>query len=264
MQTSCTLLRTKTRTNGLAPTELGEHDAHDRQKRLWFWVQDKIARAKIGVVGCGGLGAEFLEDLARMGLGHLVFCDADIVQLSNLSKQPYFVRQKGENKALALLENLEEICTGETTLEAYSMDFQDMIEAFPDAFDNVDIIACLVDNEQTRYDTSLFGLKHGIPVIFSAVSDTSLNGYVFVQTNEGPCFNCISSKNDNDQERHQCIDPSVIYIHTAVMGVAVFIATWLIHGLDLPWNYYPINLDAESTPYLRKKNLKCNVCKGVS
>lgn len=260
MQTSCTLLRATTRTAGIEPTELGEHGSHERQTRLWFWDQDKIAQAKIGVIGCGGLGGTYLEALARMGAGHLVFCDSDMLQLSNLNRQPFFAHQKGENKALAMLDNLEKVCTGETTLEAYSLDFQDVINAF----DDVDIIACLVDNEQTRHDASLFGLERDIPVIFSAVSDTSLNGYVSVQTNNGPCFNCWSPRDANGQERQQCIDPSVIYIHTTVVGVAVFITTWLMHDLELPWNHYPLNLDAESTPYLREKRDDCDICGGMA
>ena len=237
---------------------MGEHGTHDRQERLWFWNQNKISQAKVGVIGCGGLGGVFLQALARMGIGRLVFCDADILQLSNLNRQPYFAHQKGENKALALAENLEQICTGETILEAYALDFQDVVKEFPEAFDDIDVLACLVDNEETRHYASRFGLKHDIPAIFSAVSETSLNGYVFVQTNEGPCFNCNCS-NDNG-ERNLCVDPSVIYIHTMVMGVAEFITTWIILDQDLPWNFYPLNLDAESTPYLRKKKPDCEIC----
>jgi len=262
--TNCTSLRTITRTTGIRPTELGEHEVHDRQKRLPFWDQDKISNASIGVVGCGGLGAEYLQKLARMGVGRLVFCDSDIIQLSNLNRQPFFEFQKGENKALATLENLKGICTAETMLEAYALDFQDLDNLYPDAFTSVDLIACLVDNEQTRHDVSAFGLKHNIPVIFSAVSETSLNGYVSVQIGNGPCYNCSSPVAELDSNKKQCVDPSVIYIHTVVIGVAVFATAWLLLGKELPWNFYPLNLDAESTPYLRKKRTGCEKCGGIA
>jgi len=263
LQTNCTTLRTLTKTSGIRPTELGEHEVHDRQKRLSFWDQDKIGNASIGVVGCGGLGGEYLLKLARLGVGHLVYCDSDIVQLSNLNRQPFFEHQKGQNKALATSENLNGMCTAETLLEAYALDFQDLLQIYPDAFSGLDLIACLVDNEQTRHDVSEFGLKHGIPVIFSAVSETSLNGYVSVQIGNGPCYNCSSPIAELDSNKKQCVDPSVIYIHTVVIGVAVFATAWLMLGKELPWNFYPLNLDAESTPYLRKKRAGCEVCEGL-
>ncbi|MBA3045862.1 MAG: ThiF family adenylyltransferase [Euryarchaeota archaeon] len=264
MLTSCTSLKTITKASGIKPTELGEQDVHDRQKRLPFWNQGKISQSSIGVVGCGGLGAEYLQKCARMGVGRLVFCDSDIIQLSNLNRQPFFECQKGENKALATLENLKGICTAETMLEAYALDFQDLKTIYPDAFANVDLIACLVDNEQTRHDVSAYGLKHGIPVIFSAVSETSLNGYVSVQIGGGPCYNCSSPIADSNPSKKQCADPSVIYIHTVVIGVAVFATAWLTLGKNLPWNFYPLNLDAESTPYLRKKRAGCEACGGIA
>ncbi len=263
MQTNCTTLRTRTKTSGLAVTELGEHDVHDRQKRLPFWNQDKIINASIGVVGCGGLGSDYLEKLARSGFGRLVFCDSDFIQLSDLNRQAFFEHQKGQNKALATSDNLKNICTSETLLEAYALDFQDLLQTYPGAFTDLNLIACLVDNEQTRHAVSEFGLKHGIPVIFSAVSDTSLNGYVSVQIKDGPCYNC-STQYEPDSIRNQCIDPSVIYIHTIAIGIAVFATVWLTLGKDLVWNYYLFNLDAESTPYLLKKRADCKICGGIA
>lgn len=263
MQTNCTSLRTLTRTPGFAVSEVGEHDVHDRQKRLPFWDQDKIRNASIGVVGCGGLGAEYLQKLARSGFRRLVFCDSDFIQLSNLNRQPFSEYQKGQNKALATSDNLIKSCTAETVLEAYALDFQDLAQTYPDAFTDLDLIACLVDNEKTRHAVSEFGLKYGIPVIFSAVSDTSLNGYVFVQAKGGPCYNCTTPY-EPDSTRRQCIEPSVIYIHTVAIGITVFATIWLILDKNLLWNHYSFALDAESTPSLLKKRRDCEVCGRIS
>ena len=40
--------------------------------------QEKFKNAKITVIGCGGIGGEAIEMLARMGVGELVLVDEDV------------------------------------------------------------------------------------------------------------------------------------------------------------------------------------------
>lgn len=49
--------------------------------------QEKFKNAKITVIGCGGIGGEVIEMLARMGVGELVLVDEDAFDLSNLNRQ---------------------------------------------------------------------------------------------------------------------------------------------------------------------------------
>ena len=49
--------------------------------------QAKLLRATVAVVGAGGLGGWIVEGLARMGVGHLIVIDADVVEESNLNRQ---------------------------------------------------------------------------------------------------------------------------------------------------------------------------------
>ena len=49
--------------------------------------QEKFKDAKITVIGCGGIGGETIEMLARMGVGELVLVDKDSFDLSNLNRQ---------------------------------------------------------------------------------------------------------------------------------------------------------------------------------
>jgi molybdopterin/thiamine biosynthesis adenylyltransferase len=64
---------------------LAEHgDAHELQRRL--------ARARVVVLGCGGLGSWALASLAAAGVRHLRLVDHDAVEPSNLNRQAIFGR----------------------------------------------------------------------------------------------------------------------------------------------------------------------------
>lgn len=47
----------------------------------------KIARSRVLVAGCGGLGGNVIEYLARMGVGTLILADGDVFEESNLNRQ---------------------------------------------------------------------------------------------------------------------------------------------------------------------------------
>ncbi|MBO5514276.1 MAG: HesA/MoeB/ThiF family protein [Mogibacterium sp.] len=59
------------------------------------------------VVGCGGLGGNVIEQLARLGLGHLTVVDGDVFEESNLNRQLLCTTANiGEIKALAAAERV--------------------------------------------------------------------------------------------------------------------------------------------------------------
>jgi molybdopterin/thiamine biosynthesis adenylyltransferase len=246
-------------TEGMEPTEPGEHGVHDRQIRLSNWLQERLQNATIGIEGMGGLGGKIAKNLARLGVGRLVICDFDTVETSNLSRQDFFYEQRFKNKAFAMAENLKREATSKTVIDAYSMAFQEVLQRYPDAFEHVDILACLVDNEASRLAAARFGLKHGIPVIFSAVTRNALLGYVFIQQPGGPCYNCVRPENVEDG-RNECADPSVIYIHAAVMGIATYATVALLQGWKTNWNYYELILNGDSYAMNKPKMAGCELC----
>ncbi len=67
---------------------------------------EKIQSLKIGIIGAGGLGSNAAVNLVRSGFKSFIIADFDQVEASNLNRQFYFLKQKGELKVEALKKNL--------------------------------------------------------------------------------------------------------------------------------------------------------------
>lgn len=72
-------------------------------------IQQKLDHATVGIAGLGGLGSNIAVFLARLGVGRLVLADFDTVEVSNLNRQHYTMRDLGRPKADALRDQLIEI-----------------------------------------------------------------------------------------------------------------------------------------------------------
>jgi sulfur carrier protein ThiS adenylyltransferase len=69
-------------------------------------IENHLKKFRVGIAGAGGLGSNCAAALARTGIGTLVIADFDKVELSNLSRQYYFIDQIGMMKTRALRDNL--------------------------------------------------------------------------------------------------------------------------------------------------------------
>jgi len=97
--------------------EPGEKPSAEELERLMIErhtsdIHKKIKGGHIGIAGAGGLGSHVAIALARVGVGHLVIVDFDIVEPSNLNRQQYFIDQIGIPKVVALRDNLARINPG--------------------------------------------------------------------------------------------------------------------------------------------------------
>jgi len=71
--------------------------------------QERLRQATVGILGLGGLGSPLACCLAKMGVGKLILADYDVVTLSNLHRQHYFLDQVGLRKTEALAASLMRI-----------------------------------------------------------------------------------------------------------------------------------------------------------
>ena len=68
-----------------------------------------FSSATVAICGLGGLGSNIAISLARAGIGKLILCDFDRVDITNLHRQQYKADQIGMYKTDALADNLREI-----------------------------------------------------------------------------------------------------------------------------------------------------------
>ena len=72
-------------------------------------MQVKLKNARVAIAGLGGLGSNIAVMLARSGIGQLLLVDYDVVDVTNLNRQMYYIQQLGMPKAQALPEILYQI-----------------------------------------------------------------------------------------------------------------------------------------------------------
>jgi sulfur carrier protein ThiS adenylyltransferase len=68
-----------------------------------------LRKSTVAIAGAGGLGSNTAVSLARAGIGKLIIADFDILDVSNLDRQYYFIDQVGMLKVEAILENLNKV-----------------------------------------------------------------------------------------------------------------------------------------------------------
>ena len=79
------------------------------EQRIGRTARERLAKARIGIAGAGGLGSNIAMMLARSGVGHLVIADFDTVDESNLNRQHYAREHVGASKVDALSQQIHAV-----------------------------------------------------------------------------------------------------------------------------------------------------------
>jgi molybdopterin/thiamine biosynthesis adenylyltransferase len=231
----------------------------DRQVSLKGFNQQALAKAKVIMIGAGGLGGEIGEALVRKGIGKLFLVDFDLVELTNLNRQLFTEKDIGKPKAHCLAKNLAKMGFCGTTIQGISRSFQDALTMGVDL--SADIVICGVDNNPCRVAVSRYFREHATPVIFTAVSVDASHGYCFVQEPGKACFACQFPKALHD-ETYPCGTPAVKDILKVVSGIVSYAVDSLLMDRLRTYNYKHVYLDG-SVPgkdWLVPKRPDCPLC----
>ena len=115
-------------------------------------TQEKLSAGNVAIAGLGGLGSNVAYSLTRIGVGHLHLIDFDVVDVTNLNRQQYFMEHVGMYKTEALKSLLMKINPYiEIKTDCVRVTEENIKELFCDndivceAFDNPDAKALLVN-----------------------------------------------------------------------------------------------------------------------
>lgn len=162
---------------------------YDRLAR--FYKIDKTGvkafnRANVVILGCGALGSQHAETLARAGFGRLTLIDRDFVERSNLQRQTLFTEDDAENatpKVIALQKHLAKInCDIEVTPHIVDVS-SDNIEAL---IAGHDLLLDGTDNLALRMLINDACYKLQVPWIFGSALESYGMSYNF---NMSPMIN---------------------------------------------------------------------------
>ena len=131
--------------------------------------QHKLQKARVLVVGAGGLGSPLIEYLAAAGVGHIGIIDDDTVSASNLNRQIlYDISQVGKPKANCAADVVRRM-NPDCKVQAYRMRLTDSNAS--DLFDKYDVIADCTDNLASRYIIDSNTKYLGIPFVHGSLCE---------------------------------------------------------------------------------------------
>lgn len=174
--------------------------------------QEKISRARVLVVGCGGLAAPVCTYLLAAGVGELGIVDADRVELSNLHRQTLFgTEDLGEFKVEAAKRRLA------------GLGHPGGIETFREHFDagnareiaqKYDVLVDCTDNFAAKFLVNDVAVLLGLPFVFASV--TGFDGQ-FGVFHGGSCYRCLFPAPPKSAVRN-CAEAGVLGAAAGVIG----------------------------------------------
>jgi molybdopterin/thiamine biosynthesis adenylyltransferase len=149
--------------------------------------QMKLSRARVLVLGAGGLGSPLLYYLAAAGVGFLTIVEGDRVSESNLNRQILYTEADlGCLKAERTEERLRAL-NGTVRITSITAQFTE--ENGPELVAESDLVALALDNRETRLLANRICVAQGKPLVDGGID--GWGGYVTaVIPGETPCLAC--------------------------------------------------------------------------
>jgi molybdopterin/thiamine biosynthesis adenylyltransferase len=173
--------------------------------------QQALARARVLIVGAGGVGGPAALYLAAAGVGTIGIVDADTVSLSNLQRQIQFATADiGRLKVEAAAERLAGI-NPHVAVQTHALMLT--AETAADLIAGYDIVLDGADDFPARFAVNAACVAAGIPLVSGALGRWDGQVGVF----EGrPCYRCLVPETPPDAET--CARVGVVGALAGVIG----------------------------------------------
>jgi sulfur-carrier protein adenylyltransferase/sulfurtransferase len=195
-------------------------------------TQRRLERARLLIVGAGGLGSPAALYLAAAGVGHLTIVDGDRVEPSNLHRQILHTTarvgvDKVESAAIAL-RALNPQVTVHAVRETVTASTADALVR------GHDVVVDGTDNFAARYAIADACVRAGIPYVYASVQRWDGQLSVF-HPPRGPCYRCLFPTPPAPGEVPTCAEAGVIGAAPGLLGAwQALEALKLLGGLGTP------------------------------
>jgi len=151
--------------------------------------QEALGRARVLVLGLGGLGSPAALYLAAAGVGSLVLVDGDDVEPSNLQRQlAHTEADLGRNKARSAADAVAAL-NGGTRVEVVAEHADEA--SLRRLAGRVDLVLDGSDNYPARFALNRACIAAGIPLVSAAAVRTEGQLATFHPAAGGPCYRCL-------------------------------------------------------------------------
>jgi molybdopterin/thiamine biosynthesis adenylyltransferase len=201
----------------LCDEELERYARHIVLPQLGGVGQRKLKAASIAIVGAGGIGSAVIPALAGAGIGRLTIIDDDVVDRTNLQRQPIFRDdQVGDPKAelaAAFVEALNLHVRVSAVRERLTADNAETL------LSGHDLVIDACDNFATRLVVGDALTRLEVPLVSAAA--VQFQGQVALFRGweaDKPCYRCFVGDAFDTDDCDTCAEQGVLGAFTATVG----------------------------------------------
>ena len=229
--------------------------------------QEKLLKAKVFILGIGGLGSPVLMYLASAGIGTLGIADFDKVELSNLQRQILFDTKSINKLKVEIAKKKINSINPNVKINIYKKKITNL--NINKIIPEYDIVVDGSDNFETKYLINDACIKNK-KILISA----SLNGFEaqiitfkpWIKSTNNPCYRCLFPENYKNTNTYNCREGGIIGGLAGTIGSlqSVEVIKEILNiGESLNGKLLIIDLLNGNLKKLKvKKNKKClNYCK---
>ncbi len=223
--------------------------------------QQALDKARVLIVGAGGLGGPAGLYLAAAGIGHIGIIDEDVVALSNLHRQIQFRTDDVDRlKTIAMANRLEAI-----NPHIHIHEYRHKLDAnnARDIIEDFDIVLDGTDNFETRFLVNQVCLETKTPLVSGALGRFEGQLCVFKMDGQSACYRCFVPHKPPNAET--CAAVGVVGALAGIIGAMMAMETIKIitsAGKPLYGKLFLYDgLNAQSRTITLPKDPNCPACR---
>ncbi len=218
--------------------------------------QERLIQSHVLIIGAGGLGSPVALYLAASGIGRLVICDNDKVDLTNLQRQIIH-----NTNAIGLLktQSAKQTLNGiNPEVEVIALQAHVNESKLLELVAEADVVIDASDNFVTRHNINKACVRHKKPLVSGAAIRFDGQVTVFdLRHMDSPCYHCLFPTEGDHEDMHCAVmgvfSPLVGIIGCTQAAEAIKILldigetlkgrVLILHGLTMQWRSIKLNKD---------------------